>query len=183
DRGEGYRFVDQIVGGVVPKRFIPAVEAGCGEFFKQGPLGFPVVDVEVTLYDGQFHAVDSSDQAFRTCASQAMREALPKCKPVLLEPMLAVRIAVPSDYTAGVQRAISSRRGTLLDYAQRPGWQGWDLLTAHMPQAEIHDLIQDLRSTTLGVGTYTCTFDHLAEVRDEKVADAVVSARRAHLDA
>ncbi len=101
---------------------------------------------------------------------------------MLLEPMLAVRIAVPSDYTAGVQRAISTRRGTLLDYAQRPGWNGWDLLTAHMPQAEIHDLIQDLRSSTLGVGTYTAEFDHLAPIRDEKIAEQVAAARNAHLD-
>lgn len=174
-RGAGFEFEEKITGGVVPKRFIPAVEAGCKEAFKQGPLGFPVVDLAVTLHDGQFHAVDSSDMAFKTCATMAMREALPQGQPVLLEPMLLVQVAVPNNYTAGVQRAVSSRRGTLIDYAQRPNWSGWDLLTAHIPQAEMHDMIQDLRSTTLGVGTYTSKFDHFAEVRDEKVFNAVVA--------
>ncbi len=181
-RGEGFVFDDEIVGGVVPKRFIPSVGGGAEAALAQGPLGFPVQDVGVTLYDGQYHAVDSSDQAFRTCAGLAMREALPLCSPVLLEPVMTVRIAVPSQFSAGVQRVVPGRRGHLLDFAARPDWPGWDLLTAHIPQAEMHDLIIDLRSVTLGVASFTCTFDHMAELRD-KLADDVVAARRAELDA
>ena len=179
-RGEGFEFTESIVGGAVPKRFIPSVEAGARAGLARGPLGFPVVDVAFDLYDGQFHAVDSSDHAFRTCAGLALREALAKGRPVLLEPILVVRIAIPNDFTAGVQRVISTRRGQLLDFAARPGWSGWDLLTAQMPQAEIHDLIMDLWSLTMGVGTFTYAFDHMAELR-ERAADEVVAARRAEL--
>lgn len=181
-RGEGFAFIDAVVGGTVPRQFIPAVEAGVRDYAVQGPLGFPLVDFAVTLTGGQFHAVDSSEMAFKTVARQALSEAMPKCDPVLLEPILTVTIAVPSDFTPKVQRLISGRRGQILGYDARPGWQGWDEVKAYMPQAEIHDLIVELRSLSLGVGTYTWSFDRLQELTG-KAADRAVEQRREALAA
>lgn len=181
-RGTGFQFEDAIVGGVVPRQFIPAVEAGAREFAVRGPLGFPVVDFAVRLVGGQYHAVDSSEMAFKTVARQAMAEALPGCEPVLLEPILTVAIAVPSDFTSKVQRLISGRRGQILGYDARPGWQGWDEVRAYLPQAEMHDLIVELRSLSLGVGTFTWTFERLQELTG-KAADRAVEIRREALAA
>lgn len=175
-RGEGFAFHDQVVGGAVPRQYIPAVEAGVREWSAQGPLGFPVVDFAVTLHGGQFHAVDSSEMAFKTVARQAMQEAMPRCEPVLLEPVLLVTIAVPNEYTAKVQRLVSGRRGQILGFDARPGWQGWDEVRAYLPQAEMHDLIVELRSLSLGVGTFTWTFDRLQELTG-KPADRVIEMR------
>ncbi len=175
-RGSGFRFTESIVGGSVPKNFIPSVEIGVTDYLKRGPLGFPVVDIAVDLQDGQYHDVDSSDMAFRTCAGMAMREAMPKCSPVLLEPVFHVEIAVPNAHTARVQRLITGRRGQVLGFDAKTGWSGWDVVSAQMPQAELHDLIVELRSLTLGVGTYTGRFDHLQELQG-RLADQVVQAR------
>jgi elongation factor G len=164
-RGEGFAFTDRIVGGVVPKRFIPAVGDAAEEATKKGPLGHPVVDVAVTLVDGGFHSVDSSDMAFATATRMAMQEGLAKADPVLLEPVDAVTISVPQEYTPAAQRLLSSRRGQILGYAAKPGWEGWDEVEALVPEAELHDLIIELRSQTMGLGTYTRRFDHLAETR------------------
>jgi elongation factor G len=139
-------------------------------------LGFPVVDVSVTLITGQFHAVDSSDQAFKTCARMAMTEAMPKCDPVLLEPIRHVDISVPNAFTSRVQRLISGRRGQILGYDAKPGWEGWDTVTANLPQSELHDLIVELRSVTLGVGTYVDRFDHLQELTG-KLAERAIASR------
>ncbi|HZT50372.1 MAG TPA: elongation factor G [Stellaceae bacterium] len=163
-RGTGHTFIDSVVGGAIPRNYIPAVEEGVMEYLKQGPMGFPVVDVSVNLITGQFHAVDSSDQAFKTAARQAMQEAMPKCEPVLLEPIHHVEISVPNAFTSRVQRIVSGRRGQLLGFDAKPGWPGWDLVAAHLPLAEIHDLIVELRSVTLGVATYGERFDHLQEL-------------------
>ncbi|MBN2751080.1 MAG: elongation factor G [Rhodospirillaceae bacterium] len=175
-RGEGFVFTDRIVGGVVPKNYIPAVEAGVRDSLSKGPLGFPVVDVGVTLTDGSYHAVDSSEMAFKTAAGIGMRAALPKCTPTLLEPIWAVSVAVPSEWTSKAQRALSQRRAQILGYDKRPGWQGWDVVKAQVPQMEVHDLILELRSLTMGVGTFEWTFDHLQElsgrIADKAVADA-----------
>ncbi|AWK87579.1 elongation factor G [Azospirillum thermophilum] len=181
-RGSGFQFEDGVVGGVVPRQFIPAVEAGVKEYAVRGPLGFPVVDFAVKLTGGQYHAVDSSEMAFKTVARQAMSEALPGCDPVLLEPILTVAIAVPSDFTSKVQRLISGRRGQILGYDARPGWQGWDEVKAYLPQAEMHDLIVELRSLSLGVGTFTWEFDRLQEVTG-KAADRAVEIRKEMLAA
>jgi elongation factor G len=177
-RGSGFTFKESIVGGAVPRNFIPSVEIGVQEYLKRGPLGFPVVDIAVDLQDGQYHDVDSSDMAFRTCAGIAMREAMPKCNPVLLEPIFQVDIAVPNAYTAKVQRLVTGRRGQVLGYDAKEGWTGWDIVSAHMPQSELHDLIVELRSLTLGVGTFTCKFDHLQELVG-RLADQIVQARNA----
>ena len=163
-RGSGFRFVDKVVGGVVPRNFIPAVEEGLIDYLKEGPLGQPVVDLEVTLFDGQFHAVDSSEMSFKMAARIAMSEAMPKCRPVLLEPILKVTVAGPNDATPRIQRLISGRRGQLLGYDAREGWNGWDEVSALMPEAEIADMIVEIRSVTQGVGTFRTEFDHLQEL-------------------
>jgi elongation factor G len=175
-RGSGHTFTDSVVGGAIPRNYIPAVEEGVADFLRQGPLGFPVVDVAVNLVTGQFHAVDSSDQAFKTCARMAMTEAMPKCDPVLLEPIHHVEISVPNAFTSRVQRLVSGRRGQILGYDAKPGWDGWDVVTALLPQAELHDLIVELRSVTLGVGTYTDRFDHLQELTG-KLAERAMATR------
>ncbi|MFQ5626763.1 MAG: elongation factor G, partial [Methyloligellaceae bacterium] len=177
-RGSGFEFSDTISGGVVPKQYIPSVETGVKEYLVNGPLGFPVVDVAVCLKDGSYHSVDSSDQAFKTAGTLAMREGMPKCAPVLLEPVMAVEIAVPSEATAKINQIISGRRGQILGFDGRPGWDGWDLVQAHMPEAEMQNLIVELRSATAGVGTFTAKFDHLAELTG-KLADQVLSAHAA----
>ncbi|MBN8913555.1 MAG: elongation factor G [Rhizobiales bacterium] len=172
-RGAGFAFRDTITGGVVPKQFIPSVEIGVTDYMKQGPLGFPVVDISVTLTDGSFHTVDSSDMAFRQAGRLAMSEGMSKCQPVLLEPVMSVEIAVPSEATARVNGMIPQRRGQILGFDAREGWPGWDVVSAHIPEAEIEDLIVELRSATSGVGTYTATFDHLAELTG-RLADQVL---------
>jgi elongation factor G len=175
-RGSGFVFNDTITGGVVPKQYIPAVEAGVREYLQRGPLGFPVVDLAVTLTDGQYHTVDSSDMAFRKAAQLAMREGMPKCNPVLLEPIFQVKISIPADYTSRVQRIVSGRRGQILGFEAKADWTGWDEVAVLLPQAEMHGLIVDLRSATLGVGTFEWQFDHLQELSG-KVADDVVAQR------
>lgn len=177
-RGAGFAFSDSISGGVVPKQYIPSVQAGVEDYLHSGPLGFPVVDVAVTLTDGSYHSVDSSDMAFRTAGRIAMSEGMPQCSPVLLEPVMAVEIHVPSEATAKVNGIVSQRRGQLLGYDAREGWPAWDTVKAHLPAAEMHDLIVELRSVTAGVGTYTARFDHLAELTG-KLAEQVLEANKA----
>ncbi len=177
-RGTGFVFEDQIKGGVVPRQFIPSVEKGVIDFLRQGPLGFPVVDVGVALVDGSYHTVDSSDAAFQTAARIAMSEGMPTCAPVLLEPIMHVRIHVPNDATSKVNGIVSGRRGQLMGFDARAGWKGWDTVEAQMPMSELHNLIIDLRSLTQGVGTYETAFDHLAELTG-KLAEQVTAAHRA----
>lgn len=176
-RGEGFRFSERIHGGVVPRQFIPSVEIGVKDYLQHGPLGFPVVDVAVTLTDGTYHSVDSSDMAFRQAGRLAMAEGLPKCQPVLLEPIMLVKIAVPNDATPRVNAIIPQRRGQILGFNTREGWPGWDVVEAKMPEAEIQDLIVELRSATAGVGTFTATFDHLAELSG-RLAEQVRASQR-----
>jgi len=180
-RGSGFHFIDKIVGGVVPRQYIPSVEEGVADFLRQGPFGFPVVDLSVTLTSGSYHAVDSSDMAFKTAARIAMTEGMPQCDPVLLEPVLAVEISVPSDCTAKAQRIVSGRRGQILGYDAKAGWPGWDTVNAYLPQAEMDDLIIELRSLTMGVGTFSWTFDHLQELSG-RTAEKVVEIRKEALD-
>ncbi len=174
-RGAGFEFTDKITGGVVPKNYIPSVEIGVRDYLNSGPLGFPVVDVAVRLIDGSYHSVDSSDMAFRQAGRIAMNEGMPQCSPVLLEPVMAVEIAVPSEATAKANSIVSSRRGQILGFDARPGWTGWDVVEAHIPESEIQNLIVELRSVTAGVGTFNAKFDHLAELTG-KIADHVLSS-------
>jgi elongation factor G len=164
------------VGGAIPRQFIPSVEEGVREYLVRGPLGFPVVDLSVTLTDGQYHTVDSSDQAFKTAGRMAMSEGMPKCEPVLLEPIHQVTIAVPNDFTARVHGLISGRRGQIQGFTAKEGWTGWDEVQALLPQSELHDLIVELRSLTLGVGTFAWKFDHLQELTG-RLADKIVGQR------
>lgn len=176
-RGHGFAFDNTISGGVVPKQYIPSVESGIREYLARGPLGFPIVDIAVTLTDGSYHTVDSSDQAFKMAAQVGMREGMPKCSPVLLEPILAVDIACPSDTTARINTLVSQHRGQLLGYDTRPGWSGWDIVKALMPEAEIVNLIIELRSATAGAGTFSAEFNHLAELTG-KLADEILKRSR-----
>jgi len=177
-RGSGFTFTDSVVGGAIPRNYIPAVEEGVVEALHRGPLGFPVVDVAVNLITGQFHAVDSSDQAFHTAGRQAVQEALPKCEPILLEPIDLVEISVPNAFTARVQRLVSGRRGQILGYDAKSDWPGWDVVSAHMPQSELHDLIVELRSLTLGIGSFGHHFDHMQEMTG-RPAERVLAMRTA----
>ena len=175
-RGSGFTFTDKVVGGAIPRNYIPAVEEGVVEALVHGPLGFPVVDVAVDLLTGQFHAVDSSDMAFKTAGRQAIQEALPKCDPILLEPIDAVDISVPNAFTARVQRLVSGRRGQILGYDAKQDWPGWDVVRAQLPRSELHDLIVELRSLTLGVGSFARQFDHMAELTG-RPAEKVIQSR------
>jgi elongation factor G len=177
-RGSGFTYTDSVVGGAIPRNYIPAVEEGVIEALRRGPLGFPVIDVAVNLITGQFHAVDSSDQAFKTAGRQAVQEALPKCEPFLLEPIDLVEISVPNAFTARVQRLVSGRRSQILGYDAKPDWPGWDVVSAHMPQSELHDLIVELRSLTLGVGSFAHRFDHMQELSG-RPAEKVLAMRTA----
>ena len=177
-RGSGFSFEDQITGGVVPRNYIPSVEEGIIDALKHGPLGFPVVDLHVALVDGSYHTVDSSDMAFRTAGRIGIVEGLPQCQPVLLEPIHLVEIVCPTDATAKINALMSGRRGQILGFDTREGWEGWDVVRAKMPEAEIGDLIVEVRSATAGAGTFTFKFDHMAELTG-RTADQIVAARRA----
>ena len=178
-RGTGFQFAETITGGVVPRQFIPSVEIGVADYLQRGPLGgFPVVDVSVTLTDGSYHSVDSSDMAFRQAGRIAMAKGMPKCNPVLLEPIMEVEIAIPSDATARINGIIPQRRGQILGFDAREGWPGWDVVRAQIPESEMADLIVELRSATAGVGTFTSKFHHLAELTG-RLADNVLSAHKA----
>ncbi|MDB5595854.1 MAG: elongation factor [Hyphomicrobiales bacterium] len=174
ERGEGFLFTEAVHGGTVPRQYFSSVEAGCRDGMQRGPLGFPVVDVSVTLTDGSYHSVDSSDMAFRAAAKLGLAEALPKARPVLLEPVLAVDVMVPSEALSRASGIVAARRGQILGYEPREGWDGWDVLKALIPEAEMGDLIIELRSATAGVGSYLAHFDHLAEVVG-RPAEAVVA--------
>ena len=177
-RGSGFRFEEKITGGVVPRNYIPSVEEGVIDALKHGPLGFPVVDLAVTLVDGSYHTVDSSDMAFRTAGRIAIVEGLPQCQPVLLEPIHLVEIVCPSEATAKMNAILAGRRGQILGFDTREGWTGWDTVRAQMAEAEIGDLIIEVRSATAGVGSFTFKFDHMAELTG-RTADQIVAARRA----
>ena len=177
-RGSGFQFEEKITGGVVPRNYIPSVEEGVIDALKHGPLGFPVVDMAVTLVDGSYHTVDSSDMAFRIAGRIAIVEGLPQCQPVLLEPIHLVEIVCPTDATAKMNAILSGRRGQILGFDTREGWSGWDTVRAQMAEAEIGDLIIEVRSATAGVGSFTFKFDHMAELTG-RTADQIVSARRA----
>ena len=177
-RGSGFKFEDRITGGVVPRNYIPAVEEGVVDGLKHGPLGFPVVDLSVALIDGSYHTVDSSDMAFHIAGRVGMQEGLPQCQPVLLEPIHEVEIVCPSEATAKMNAILSSRRGQILGFDAREGWPGWDVVKAQMAEAEIGDLIIEVRSATAGVGSFTFKFDHMAELTG-RMADQIIAARRA----
>lgn len=172
-RGEGFRFDEKISGGVVPKQWFPAVEAGVRDALEKGPLGFPVVDVAVTLVDGSYHSVDSSEIAFRTAGRIAMAEALAGAAPHLLEPVMKVTVTAPGSAVSRVTSAIASRRGQMLGMGPREGWSRWDQVEALIPEAEMQGFDAELRSISQGLAGYEAEFDHLAELNG-KLAEEVV---------
>ena len=176
-RGSGILFDENITGGAVPKNYIPSVEIGVRDYLEEGPLGFPCVDIGVTLTDGSYHSVDSSDMAFRQAGRLAMSEGMPKCTPILLEPVMAVDIAVPSEANSRINGIISQRRGQILGFDGRDGWPGWDVISAHIPASEMDSLIVDLRSATAGVGSFRSKFDHLSELSG-RLKDQVLAAHK-----
>ncbi len=177
--GEGFAFADRITGGAIPKQWIPAVENGVQDAMTKGPLGFPVVDVAVTLTDGSFHSVDSSELAFRTAGRIAMAEALPQCAPYLLEPVCRVTVATPGHATSRVSSAVSSRRGQVLGIDTREGWSRWDVVEAMLPEAELNGLDAELRSLSQGLASFEARFDHLAELGGKHADDVVRQAKAA----
>ncbi|MEA3000770.1 MAG: elongation factor [Sphingomonadales bacterium] len=172
-RGSGFQFDEKIHGGSVPRQYIPAVEAGVKDAMDKGPLGFPVVDVAVTLIDGSYHTVDSSELAFRTAGRIGMAEALAAAQPHLLEPVHKVSVTTPSYATSRVTSAIASRRGQMLGMDSRQGWSRWDKVEALVPEVELQGLDAELRSISQGLATYKSEFDHLAELNGT-LADKVV---------
>ncbi len=177
-RGSGFQFHETIVGGVVPKQYIPGVETGVKEYLNQGPLGFPVVDVDITLTDGSHHSVDSSEQAFKQAARIAMTDGMPHCKPVLLEPIILVEVSVPNEFTSRVLQLISGRRGQILGYEHLKDWKKWDKISGYLPQSEMHNFIIELRSLSLGVGFFHWQYDHLQEVPEYLTSNILAEAKQ-----
>ena len=175
-RGSGFKFEEKIHGGSIPKQWIPAVEEGVREALAKGPLGFQVVDVAVTLVDGSYHTVDSSELAFRLAGRLAMQEALESAHPHLLEPMHKMSVVCPSSATSRVTSAVAGRRGQMLGMAPRDGWAGWDRVDALIPEAELSGLEAELRSQSQGLATYEAQLDHLAELNGP-LADKVIQQR------
>jgi elongation factor G len=174
EAGKGFEFVDGIKGGTIPREYIPAVEKGLNEALSAGPLaGYPVIDCRVKLYDGAFHEVDSSEMAFKICASMAFKEAMRKANPVLLEPIMAVEVVVPDQFVGDVIGDLNSRRGRIQSMTARGGAQ---VLAAHVPLANMFGYATDVRSRTQGRATYTMQFDHYdpvpASVSEELTARA-----------
>ncbi|MBC7188825.1 elongation factor G [Candidatus Aerophobetes bacterium] len=179
-RGEGFRFVDEIKGGVVPARFIPSVEKGVREAMKRGNLAdYPMVDMEVTLFDGSYHPVDSSDIAFQIAASMGIRKAVDQASPILLEPIMELEIEVPSECLGDVNGDLSSRRGKILD-VQPLG--GRERIKAQVPLSELRNYSTTLRSITQGRGTFTQRFSHYERVPDE-IAQKIIERRKAKKEA
>ena len=178
-RGEGFKFDEKIVGGAVPRQYIPSVETGVREYLRQGPLGFPVVDVSVTLKNGSYHHVDSSDQAFKQAARIAMQTGLPECKPTLLEPIASLSVSVPNRFTSNVLTLISGRRGQVMGYNNNASWPGWDEVSAQLPVAEMQTLILELRSLSMGVGFFSWQYDHLSAV-PERLKEKIMTQTGNH---
>ena len=172
-RGEGFSFDEKIHGGAIPKQWIPAVEQGVRDAMIKGPLGFTVVDVAVTLTDGSYHSVDSSELAFRLAGRIAMQEALAQAAAHLLEPVHKLVLVTPASSTSRVSSAVASRRGQMLGMGPRDGWTGWDRIEALIPESELDGLEAELRSLSQGLASYEAEFDHLAELNGH-LADKVV---------
>ncbi|MGL6248652.1 MAG: elongation factor G [Culicoidibacterales bacterium] len=171
--GEGFTFVDGVVGGTVPREFIPSVQKGIENSMGNGVLaGFPLVDIKATLFDGSYHDVDSSQMAFEVAASMALKAAAAKCKAVILEPTMKVEVEVPDDYMGDVMGDITSRRGNLEGMESRNGAQ---IINAMVPLSNMFGYATTLRSMTQGRGTYTMTFDHYQEV-PKSIAEEVIKA-------
>ncbi|AEA34336.1 elongation factor G [Hippea maritima] len=171
ERGKGFEFVDKIVGGVIPKEFIPAVEAGIKEAAESGVLaGYPMVDFRATLFDGSYHEVDSSDMAFKIAASMAFKDGAKKAKPYLLEPVMDVEVTTPEQYLGDVMGDINSRRGKIREMGEKGNLK---IIKAYIPLGEMFGYATVLRSITQGRGTYTMQFSHYEEV-PKSIAEKII---------
>ena len=169
-RGSGVAFDEVVKGGAVPRNYIPAVEAGVRDALTEGPNGFPVVDVSVTLTDGKHHSVDSSDFAFRTAGKNAMKEAMAESGATMLEPIAQVLIHVPSVYAGGLVPTISGMKGQVMGFEGHPTAAGWDVFRAMLPMTALDELTHTLASAARGTAWFTAEFDHYTEVRAEELA-------------
>jgi len=176
-RGSGFQFVDKITGGAIPRQWIPAVEAGVKDAMAKGAIGFPVVDVSVTLIDGSFHSVDSSEHSFQQAGRLGMQEAMQQCGSVLLEPIEKLSIYTPSSGTPKINSAVSSHGGQILGFEPREGWPGWDRVDVYLPHAERQNFIIELRSITQGLATFEAEFDHMVEVTGRRADDVAKKAQ------
>ena len=175
ERGGGFEFVDAIVGGVVPRNFIPAVEKGLVEAMEKGAIaGYPAVDMRMTLYDGSYHNVDSSEMAFKIAASQAFKKGVDTARPVLLEPVFELAVEVPVDYMGDIMGDLSSKRGRIRSSEQR-GKNA--VIVAEVPLEEIQNYSADLNSITAGKGAFARAFSHYSEVPGDK-AQKIIEARK-----
>jgi elongation factor G len=176
-RGQGFEFVDKITGGAIPRQWIPAVEAGVKDAMTKGAIGFPVVDVSVTLIDGSFHSVDSSEHSFHQAGRIGMQEAIEKCGTVLLEPIEKLTIYTPNSGTPKINSSVSSHNGQILGFEPRDGWPGWDKVEVYLPQSERQNFIIELRSMTQGLATFEAAFDHMVEVTGRRADDVAKRAQ------
>jgi elongation factor G len=179
-RGGGFEFVDKITGGAIPRQWIPAVEAGVRDAMTKGQIGFPVVDVSVTLIDGSFHSVDSSEHSFQQAGRIGMSEAIKECGSVLLEPIEKLSIYTPNSGTPKINAAVSSHNGQILGFEAREGWPGWDRVDVYLPHAERQNFIIELRSLTQGLATFEAAFDHMVEVTGRRADDVAKKAQAAN---
>jgi elongation factor G len=174
EKGKGFEFENGIVGGTVPREYVPAVEKGVREAMESGVLaGYPMVDIKATLVDGSYHEVDSNEMAFKIAASMALKEGAQRARPVLLEPIMRVEVVVPDEYTGDVMGNLSARRGQIEGMEPRPG--NAQAIRAHVPLANMFGYATDLRSNTQGRGTFTMEFEHYAEVT-QSVADEILKS-------
>jgi elongation factor G len=178
--GGGVEFAEKVVGGVVPKNFFPGVEKGIRETAAEGVVaGYPLSDFKATLYDGSFHPVDSNELSFKIAASMALKQGIMECKPALMEPIMAVEIRIPEAFMGDVNRDLNGRRGRVLGMDTKGRVQ---IISAHVPQAELFTYATELRSLTGGRGTFTATLDHYEDVPSH-IAEKVIEAHRKELEA
>jgi elongation factor G len=176
ERGKGFVFIDKIFGGAIPKNFIPSVEKGIRQAMEEGVLaGYPIVDIQVVLYDGSYHEVDSSDIAFQIAGAMALRKAAQEGAPVLLEPIMDVEVVIPEEYLGQITGDLNSRRGRVMGMEPKGKLQ---VVKAQVPQAEMFTYANDLRSMTGGRGTYTMRFSHYEEV-PQKIASTIIAQYQA----
>ncbi|HMO06179.1 MAG TPA: elongation factor G [Paracoccaceae bacterium] len=177
-RGEGFAFDETVKGGAVPRNYFDAVEAGARDALARGPLGFPVVDVGVTLTDGKHHAVDSSDHAFRTAARQGVKEALEKAGPVLLQPVQRIEVSLPSVFSGALIPLFATLKGQVIGFDADPAQRGWDVFRALLPEAALEDLHRALGAATQGTARFGAAFDHYEELYGRE-ADTISKGRLA----
>jgi len=177
ERGAGFQFVDEVVGGSIPRNFIPAVEKGCVEALLGGTVaGYPVVDVQATVYDGSYHDVDSNELSFKISGLQAFKDAMQKARPVLLEPVMNVAVSVPDQYMGDITGDLNHRRGRIMGVESSDGLQ---CIKAQVPQSEMFKYCSELRSMTGGRGSFEMEFSHFETVPSHIAQKVVAEAQAA----